>query len=425
MPITNPQDLRTVVDGAIAETPITDMHTHIYDPKFGDLLFWGIDELLTYHYLVAEVFRWTDVSYDGFWAMSKTEQADLIWKELFIDRSPISESCRGVLTVLERLGLDMGARDLNAYRKFFAGKTTEEYVDLVFEMSNVKEVVMTNDPFDDQERAVWLEGYEADPRFRAALRIDPLLNGWEAAWPRLKEWGYDAEEALTGKVLAEVRRFLTDWAERMEALYLAVSLPPSFRFPEDSPRGTLIRECVLPVCEERDVPFSMMIGVKKLTNPGLRLAGDSVGKGDIDSLEFLCVHYPRNKFMATMLARENQHELCVAARKFRNLLVFGCWWFTNNPSLIDEMTRMRFELLGPSFVPQHSDARVLDQLIYKWDHVNAIVGRVLSEKYADLMATGWTLSEEEVRRDVAMLLGGNFWTFLNKGLTCLAQEENR
>ncbi len=417
MPIANPQDLRTAVDTAIAEVPITDIHTHIYDPGFGELLLWGIDDLLTYHYLVAEVFRWLDVSYDNFWSMSKTEQADLIWKTLFIERSPISESCRGVLTVLARLGLDVGARDLTSYRKFFSEKTVEEYVDLALQMSGVKEVVMTNDPFDDLERPLWLKGYEGDARFKAALRIDRLLNTWETAWPRLEEWGYEVEQALTDKTFAEVRRFLGDWAERMGALYLAASLPPTFRFPEDSARATLMKECVLPVCDERDLPFSMMIGVKKLTNPGLRLAGDSVGKGDIETVEYLCANYPRNKFMVTMLARENQQELCVAGRKFRNLLVFGCWWFLNNPGLVEETTRMRFELLGLSVVPQHSDARVLDQLIYKWEHVKTIIAGVLCDKYTDLVATGWTVKKDEIRRDIAMLFGGNFWSFLERKLT--------
>jgi hypothetical protein len=117
-----------------------------------------------------------------------------------------------------------------------------------------------------------------------------------------------------------------------------------------------------------------------------------------------------------MLARENQHELCVAARKFPNLLVFGCWWFLNNPSLVEEVTRMRLELLGLSVIPQHSDARVLDQLIYKWEHTKAVITEVLIDKYADLSATGWRVSEEEVRRDVTMLFGGNFWAFLKKEL---------
>jgi hypothetical protein len=114
-----------------------------------------------------------------------------------------------------------------------------------------------------------------------------------------------------------------------------------------------------------------------------------------------------------MLSRENQHELAVNARKFRNLHIFGCWWFLNNPSLIEEITRMRFELLGVGVTPQHSDARVLDQLIYKWAHSREIIVRVLTDKYADVARTGWQISETEVRRDVQKLFGGSFQEFLD------------
>ena len=54
----------------------------------------------------------------------------------------------------------------------------------------------------------------------------------------------------------------------------------------------------------------------------------------------MCREHADNRFLVTMLSRENQHELCVAARKFGNLMPFGCWWFLNNPSLIDEITRL-------------------------------------------------------------------------------------
>lgn len=33
-----------------------------------------------------------------------------------------------------------------------------------------------------------------------------------------------------------------------------------------------------------------------------------------------------------------------------------------------QITAMRLEILGTGFTAQHSDARVLDQLIYKWAH---------------------------------------------------------
>ena len=417
MTIRNESDLRTVLDRAVSQVQVTDIHTHTYPADFGKLLLWRIDELLTYHYLAAETLRWTDVPYDTYWSMTKQQQADLIWQVLFIDNTPYSEACRGVLTVLEKLGLDTGKRDLESYRSYFASMKVEDYIDKVFETAGVKEIVMTNDPFDDLEFLVWERGGgRTDTRFKAALRVDPLLNSWSAAGRRLRAWGYEVEADITGKTIEEVRRFLRDQIDLMGALYLAVSLPPSFRYPEDSERGRLIENFILPVCLEKGIPFVMMIGVRKLVNPDLKLAGDAVGKSDIDTVLNLCAAYPRNKFMVTMLARENQHELCVAARKFRNLMVFGCWWYLNNPSLIEEMTRMRLELLGSSFIPQHSDARVLDQLIYKWTHSRKIIGEVLFNKYSDLMATGWLPEASEIERDVDKLFFGNFQTFLQREL---------
>jgi len=406
-------NMRDTVARIVAETPVTDLHTHLYAPAFRTLLLWGIDELLTYHYLVAEVLRARDVPYETFWTMRKRKQADLIWQELFIKRSPISESCRGVLTVLSKLGLDVAARDLDAYRRFFAAQRIPEYIDTVFKCANLESVVMTNDPFDPVERPVWEKGFEEDPRFHAALRIDPLLNDWDNSCAKLRAWGYDVEATLSDRTQFEIRRFLSEWLKRTKALYMAVSLPPTFAFPEDSPRAKIIEACVLPAALEHNVPFAMMIGVKRNVNPQLRLAADGVGISEVDAVTRLCAQYPRNKFMATMLARENQHELCVAARKFRNLFLFGCWWFLNNPSLIEEMTRMRFEMLGLSVAPQHSDARVLDQVIYKWDHSRTLIANVLADKYADLMAVGWIPNEPEIRRDAARLLGGNFWEFLD------------
>lgn len=406
--------VRRKVLAAVREARVVDIHTHLYSADFGGLLLRGIDELLTYHYLVAETVRWGVVSAEGFWRRSKREQADLVWQTLFVDHSPISEACRGVLTVLERFGLDVESRDLEAYRGFFDAMSVEEHVDKAFELSGVDWVVMTNDPFDNVERKLWQNGVERDDRFKAALRVDPILNSWESCPEVMRGWGYDVSDYLDAKARAEVRRFLEDWIERTDALYMAVSLPPDFAFPDDSPRTQLITDCLLPVAEEKGVPFAMMIGVKRQINPALKLAGDAVGLADVGAVERLCAAYPDNKFMVTMLARENQHELVVAARKFPNLMIFGCWWFLNNPTLIEEITRMRVDLLGLSMIPQHSDCRVLDQLIYKWEHSRAIIGEVLADKYANLAATGWLPTDAEIKRDANDLLAGNFQRFLER-----------
>ena len=363
----------------VGESPIVDMHTHLYAPAFGELLLWGVDELLTYHYLIAETMRVSDIGYSAFWGMTKEAQANHIWEELFLKRSPLSESCRGVLTALDQLGVDVANRDLVTIREYFKDQRPETFVDTVFEKAKLKSVVMTNDPFDDIERPVWEAALGFDERFLAALRIDPLLNDWENSHDRLKKFGYDVEVMLTAETCKEVRRFLTDWITRMNAKYMAVSLPPDFAYPEESPRAVLLRECVLPAAREANIPFALMVGVTRQVNPQLKLAGDGVAKADVQALLNLCAEFPDNKFMTTYLARENQHELCVAARKFPNLLLFGCWWFLNNPVLIEEMTRMRLELLGTSCVPQHSDARVLDQVLYKWAHSRQIIMKVLED----------------------------------------------
>lgn len=400
------------IEDVVFSASIVDVHTHLYDPAFRDLLLWGIDDLLVYHYLVAESFRFMDLSYEKFWALGKSDQADLIWTNLFIEHSPISEACRGVLTTLHALGLDVKKRDLPGLRQWFAGQTVEQHITRCMELAGLKKIYMTNSPFDELERPVWEKGFSRDERFVAALRIDPLLIAWPQTAPQLAQWGYQVRaEETPQKTFDEVRRFLADWTGRIKARYLMVSLPPEFEFPARNITSQLIEKAVLPHCREYGLPFAIMLGARRAVNPELKLAGDGVGASNLTSLRNLCAGFPENKFLTTVLARENQHELCVLARKFRNLHIFGCWWFLNNPVLIEEMTRMRLELIGLSVTPQHSDARVLDQIIYKWQHSRRIIARVLVEKYTALAQTGWQPSQAELERDVKNLFGGEFERF--------------
>src|SRR5213082_1622187 len=213
----------------VATSQVFDIHTHLYDPAFRGLLLWGIDDLLTYHYLVAEAFRHLDLPAEKFWSLTKTRRADLIWDALFVRHSPISEACRGVLTTLNLLGLDVKKRDLPALRRWFVKQNPEKHVTRCLELAGVDRICMTNSPFDDLERPLWEKGLRRDERFVAALRIDPLLLDWPGAAPRLAQWGYDVGAGLSDPVVGEVRRFLADWSKRIGAKYLMVSLPPDFK----------------------------------------------------------------------------------------------------------------------------------------------------------------------------------------------------
>jgi hypothetical protein len=400
------------VEDALSATSFIDMHTHLFSPALGHLGLWGIDELVTYHYLEAEFFRSSRMKPEQYWTLTKQQQADAIWRALFVENTPISESTRGVVAVLQAFGLPTDSSDLKEARAFFASQDIESHISTVFEMAGMRVAVMTNDPLDPEEGPLWTKGVENDPRFQPVLRLDRILIGWSSHWNQLAAEGYQVDGNASGRSAAEVRRFLENWCERLRPVYMAVSLPDTFQFPSNSILGHLLTEAVLPSCKQLDLPLSLMIGVRKLVNPRLRLAGDAAGRADLRSLENLCRDYPDNRFLVSVLSRENQHELCVYARKFNNLMPFGCWWFLNNPSIVEEITRERIELLGTSFIAQHSDARVLEQVIYKWRNTRATMAPILTNAYNLLARDGRAVTRAEILRDVKRLFCSNFaqWT---------------
>ncbi len=293
------------------------------------------------------------------------------------------------------------------------GRSSPPHIKHVFDLAGISEVVMTNDPLDPDEAPLWERGADPDSQFHAVLRLDRVLNKWTQNWQALSAKGYRVEENLGGETIKEVRRFLADWCARMHPVYMACSLPDTFQYPEESARARLLKEAVIPACREFDIPLSLMIGVRYQVNPAIKLAGDAVGKADLRAVEHICVEFPQNRFLISVLSRENQHELCVYARKFRNLLPFGCWWFLNNPSIVEEMTRERIEMIGNSFIPQHSDARVLEQVIYKWRNTRRTMAPILARSYQLLVEDGRPVTRDEIKRDITRLFRTNFERWVN------------
>jgi len=405
-------DIPSAVEQLLKATPYIDVHTHLFKPSLGALGLWGIDELITYHYLEAELFRSSPLAPERYFALSKREQADLIWRTLFVENAPVSEATRGVVAVLHAFGLPTSGPDLREAREFFESRKLDSHIDEVLKLAGISEVVMTNDPLDPAEAPLWERATDVDRRFHPVLRLDRILNKWPDHWRALTAQGYRVDETASGGAIAETRRFLADWCRKMQPVYMAVSLPDTFKFPEDSLRGRLLADAVLPACREFDVPLSLMIGPRYQVNPRLRLAGDAVGRADLRAVERLCADYPDNRYLISVLSRENQHELCVYARKFANLMPFGCWWFLNNPSIVEEITRERLEMLGTSFIPQHSDARVLEQVIYKWRNTRRTLAPILANAYSLLAADGRPVTRAEIANDIRRLFRTNFerWT---------------
>ncbi|MEN6417421.1 MAG: hypothetical protein ABFC73_00705 [Clostridiaceae bacterium] len=419
MNIRSESALREWIRACVSAAPIVDMHTHLYAPCFGELLRAELDEVICYHYLIEETVLETRMNPADFWKLDQRRRAELVWNTLFVQKQPVSESCKVILTMFQRDGLDVNRKDLDYYRAYYEAIPKQTYIDDVLRRQHIETLVMTNDPFDAREAAIWLNGaYTADARFLAALRLDELMNYRSAAVETLNEWGYLVERDGAGLPTVvsypEIRRFLADWLNRTNAVYCAASLSPEFTLRPDSPEAEILTRCILPVCEERDLPVSLMFGVTRRVNPPMGEAGDSLGKVDIRQLHALFRQFPNNRFLITALSRENQHELTAAARIFNNVMLFGCWWFLNNPVVEREMTRMRYEMLGPKFVAQHSDANMVGHMLGKWERFKPILAEVLCENYADLFSLGYRPDDEMIRQEIADLFGAYFCRFTGR-----------
>jgi hypothetical protein len=168
---------------------------------------------------------------------------------------------------------------------------------------------MTNIPFDPNEGLYWKPHRASfSSRFRSALRVDPLLAGDKVAIEfALKSSGYDV-------TLEGARQYLRDWCDTMKPEYMMASTPHDFIFPEgtlsgiDSRRSInpdalvepfsfvpaisaqpsclppedeapsvidehsdFLRQVLMQVCEERDLPIALKIGAHRGLNPALRL----------------------------------------------------------------------------------------------------------------------------------------------------------
>src|SRR5271167_612162 len=134
-PPLNRHEIGETVTSTLANTRFIDVHTHLFTPSLGSLGLWGIDELITYHYLEAELFRSSPVKPAQYFALSKAEQADLIWKTLFVEHPPVSEASRGVIAVLKAFDLPTASADLREARAWFSKQEIGSHIERVFQLA--------------------------------------------------------------------------------------------------------------------------------------------------------------------------------------------------------------------------------------------------------------------------------------------------
>ena len=128
---------------------------------------------------------------------------------------------------------------------------------------------------------------------------------------------------------------------------------------------------------------------------------------DCEILESIIKKNQKINFLLTHLSDLSQYKLIVLSRKFSNLKLFGFWWYLNQKEIIKNILHQKLNLLGFNFIAQHSDARVYEQLIYKWISFKEILSEVLFEKYISLKKVGYNLSKQQIKNDLEKKLNNN------------------
>ena len=186
-----PAKLRDAVGQEVDAAEAIDVHAHCFAAEYGDkLMAFGVDKLLTAGYgdadlacspdLVAQYLAISDDTPDAFAALPVEEQANRVWRALFVERSPLSEACLGVVTTLEALGLhsEVEARDLGAVRRWYATQDGAKFNEKVMRLAKLRYVVSSHSPFfSSVQLGACLRPPPPPPRYRAALEVDSLLEG--------------------------------------------------------------------------------------------------------------------------------------------------------------------------------------------------------------------------------------------------------
>lgn len=395
----------------------TDIHTHLYPPRFGDLCFTHPDLLLTYHYLVCEALRFRPglrtPSPKAFAKWPLEKRAEFIWTRLFLKFTPVSEATRGVLYTLNGLEIEADAPWRTVRAKLLSYQP-ERLIEIVLQAAGLESVTGTNDPLHPDEQKVWLGGRVKLPAYyNTALRLDSAILAKDGA-ASLNRLGYqvNTEWDSVGS-FDELRRYVREWAGRMNARYTAISLPPTFS--EDSLVFRLLSQAVIPEAQELGIPAALMLGVERGWNAELGQAGDGVGRTDLSVLRALAQRHPKALIYATVLSPEDEFELNVTCRKFPNVIPFGGWWWRNSRTELPKIVDQRLALLNTAWIGNNSDARHWLQLPYKWFTTRQVFAECLGRTYSMCeQATSGFNAQRRVIRDITDLFGRHWIEPLGK-----------
>lgn len=379
--------IKFYIEKILSTVKIFDIHTHLYPERFKKFYKTGLVEVLNYHYLLAELFSLTKISPKKFYDLKSIDRAKIVWENLFLKKHPFSTATNGVLKILQ--SYEIKNTKQNFAKILDISKSLEFDEADIFKLSGVDKVVMTNNPFDQSEYKILVSNKSSN--YLPSIRIDDIF-----------EKNFKYKKIFKSNPIDQINKFdkniiifFDKIIKKTRPVYFALSTKNFEEFKHINFFKNFFK-----LLKDYNLPLMLLVGVKRKVNPLYGLAGDGLGNVDLEKLEEILLKFPNNKFLVTCLNENDQFPLTILSRKFQNLQIFGFWWFNNNPSIVKNILNQRLDLLGDDFIFQHSDARIIDQLIYKWYDFKNIYTDVMTKKYKKLLTLGYRLKVSELEEKI-------------------------
>ena len=286
-----------------------------------------------------------------------------------------------------------------------------DWPDQVLARSRTRAVFLTND-FDDP-----LEGFDTT-RYIPCLRTDELVLGLTSADVRQRLEQATGIEASSANCMEQAIARLFDHFVAHGARACAISLPPSFEprpvsaARADRALGSIWRQgaeaaredrqaaarfvfwTLAQQCQERDLPFDLMIGVcRNVYRAGVHQGRDLFDQRvSLTSYAELFNAFPRVTFPVSVLATTSNQELVAFAWIFPNVVAQGHWWYSNLPAYIEADLSARLDGVPASkLVGYYSDMYKLEFGLPKFRMYRRVLARVLAERF--VAERGWSESQ--------------------------------
>ncbi len=418
IPLRSSQEIRDTVQLILDDSDFRfwDIHTHLFPPQASQLVRYGIDELLNYHYAYRQVLGFRrDLAPAEYWKLDKQTRADICWETYFakpesstIGALPVSEGFRAISTILSGLGLDPNAKDLREARNFFASVDPLEYHDRILDLAGISNVVGTNNPFDETE----LQFYQSDvpwhESFSAALRLDDLVLNPKFAFEFMQtHFQIDVSPTLSESTIRNAREFCVQWLtgdNLPKVHYVGISFPPDFPWQSKTdPRLMILEQVVIPSCVETGISLFLMPEPVRGLEPAMQNAGDYVGK--MNSVEFgrFAQRHGDVDIWVSPLNFSSQYEMSALTCVLPHVSPWSTWWYNHQPGLTQQLSNMRIEMHGENSWLFNSDARVLEHLFSKWQHFKQEFVEISAKQMSRVADSGYKIDEQSIRNWIKTL----------------------